>query len=228
MSNGTTGSAHSGPVHICLADTDVLFRSAFQDATLAAEPHAKLSFFDDFATLRKTLNKQPHPSLIIVDPVVNGLGGIRGVLALHAVAPATPFVIATHHPNPSFIGNAMRFGASGFIGKSLKPNEMAKALTALLTGAKVINPPVVIGPVEEAAAIIHGRYDTLTRQQARVLGFLADGLLNKQIAYELGVSEATVKAHVSAILLKMDVPSRGAAVAAITSVSNPSALGANF
>ena len=63
----------------------------------------------------------------------------------------------------------------------------------------------------EVADLLH-RLQTLTPQQSRVLGMLAEGLLNKQIAYELGVSEATIKAHVSAILLKLNVDSRTQAV----------------
>jgi DNA-binding NarL/FixJ family response regulator len=216
----TPQGAHSNAVRISVADPDILFRGILQDALQPLGDNLALTFFDDFVALRKTLAKQPHPSLIIIDPMVNGVGGLRGVLALKAVAPNTPFVIASQHPNAAFVGHAMRFGANGFIGKSLNTSELLKSITTLLAGEKLVNPDVPAVETDDLAEKIYGRYDTLTKQQARVLGFLSDGLLNKQIAYELNVSEATVKAHVSAILLKLDVPSRVAAVAAITSISS--------
>jgi DNA-binding NarL/FixJ family response regulator len=109
----------------------------------------------------------------------------------------------------------MEFGASGFIPKTLGVEALRQAVAQVLRG-EVWTPPDVDLQRDtdaESAAVI-ARLATLTPQQVRVLMMLSGGLLNKQIAYELSVSEATVKAHVSAILQKLGVESRTQAVIA--------------
>ena len=109
----------------------------------------------------------------------------------------------------------MEFGAAGFIPKSLDIDRIGEAIAAVLAGGTWTPPDVELGVSEdqETAGLMR-RLATLTPQQVRVLMMLSEGLLNKQIAYELGVSEATVKAHVSAILQKLGVESRTQAVIA--------------
>jgi DNA-binding NarL/FixJ family response regulator len=109
----------------------------------------------------------------------------------------------------------MEFGASGFIPKTVGVGAMRKAISRVLNGG-VWTPPDVdlAGGSDAAAAELMTRMATLTPQQVRVLMMLSEGLLNKQIAFQLGVSEATVKAHVSAILQKLGVESRTQAVIA--------------
>jgi DNA-binding NarL/FixJ family response regulator len=113
----------------------------------------------------------------------------------------------------------MEFGASGFIPKTLGVEVMRDAISCILSGG-VWTPPDVdlsAGSDAETAALMT-RMTTLTPQQVRVLMMLSEGLLNKQIAYQLGVSEATVKAHVSAILQKLGVESRTQAVIAAAKI----------
>jgi DNA-binding NarL/FixJ family response regulator len=109
----------------------------------------------------------------------------------------------------------MEFGASGFFPKTLGADALRAALTRVLQGELWTPPDVDFarGADAESAAMI-ARLASLTPQQVRVLMMLSGGLLNKQIAYQLGVSEATVKAHVSAILQKLGVDSRTQAVIA--------------
>ena len=113
----------------------------------------------------------------------------------------------------------MSFGASGFIPKTLDVETMRKAIATVLSGG-VWTPPDVdlkAGADNETAELM-ARMATLTPQQVRVLMMLSEGMLNKQIAYELTVSEATVKAHVSAILQKLGVDSRTQAVIAAAKI----------
>ena len=116
------------------------------------------------------------------------------------------------------IRRAHQFGASGFIPKS-SPASIGQAVAAVLDGGVWTPPDVDLGTLGG-----HGdrrtmrRLATLTPQQVRVLMRLADGLLNKQIAYELGVAEKTVKAHVSAILKKLGRDSRTQAVIACSKI----------
>jgi DNA-binding NarL/FixJ family response regulator len=223
MSSGATAGAELGIVHIAVADPDMLFRGSVQVAADLLPRGANVQFFADFPSLRKSLSKQPHPTLVLIDAAVTGLGGLRGVLALAAVAPKTPFAIMSHSLDEAFIANALHFGATGFVSKALPPANIATAIMKLIAGERVVPEADVKSLPTEASTQTLQRYASLTRQQMRVLGFLADGLLNKQIAYELNVSEATIKAHVSAILLKLNVPSRVAAVAAITAIVRQSA-----
>jgi DNA-binding NarL/FixJ family response regulator len=138
---------------------------------------------------------------------------------LRAQHPSVPVVVVSANDDPAVIRRCMAFGASGFIPKTLGIEQMRDAIARVLGGG-VWTPPDVdlaAGGDAESAALM-ARLATLTPQQVRVLMMLSEGLLNKQIAYELSVSEATVKAHVSAILQKLGVESRTQAVIAAAKI----------
>jgi DNA-binding NarL/FixJ family response regulator len=122
------------------------------------------------------------------------------------------------------VRRSIELGASGFISKSSGIDDIRDGIRAVLEGDVWI-PAGHQGDKEQDpdVADLIGRLRTLTPQQSRVLGMLAEGLLNKQIAYELNVSEATIKAHVSAILLKLKVDSRTQAVIQLAKI-NTSAM----
>jgi DNA-binding NarL/FixJ family response regulator len=144
-----------------------------------------------------------------------GVRGFSGLMYLLAQYPSLPIVVVSANDDPAVIRRCMEFGASGFIPKTLGVDALRQAVAQVLRG-EVWTPPDVDLQSDadaESAAVI-ARLATLTPQQVRVLMMLSGGLLNKQIAYELGVSEATVKAHVSAILQKLGVESRTQAVIA--------------
>jgi DNA-binding NarL/FixJ family response regulator len=128
-------------------------------------------------------------------------------------------VIVSATEEPTVIRRAIEFGASGFIPKSMNVDSIGSAIEAVLAGDAWTPPDVDLTATEdkETADLVR-RLGTLTPQQVRVLMMLSEGLLNKQIAYELGVSEATVKAHVSAILDKLGVDSRTQAVIAASRI----------
>jgi len=121
--------------------------------------------------------------------------------------------------DPAVIRRCMDFGASGFIPKTLGIEAIRAAIARVLDGGLWTPPEIDIGAVSEAAGLV-ARLASLTPQQVRVLMMLSEGLLNKQIAYELGVSEATIKAHVSAILEKLGVESRTQAVIAAAKIES--------
>jgi DNA-binding NarL/FixJ family response regulator len=121
--------------------------------------------------------------------------------------------------DPAAIRRCMEFGASGFIPKTAGVDAMRKAISGILDGGVWTPPDVDLAAGSDAAtAELMARMATLTPQQVRVLMMLSEGLLNKQIAFQLGVSEATVKAHVSAILQKLGVESRTQAVIAAAKI----------
>ena len=128
-------------------------------------------------------------------------------------------VVVSANDDPAVIRRCMDFGASGFIPKTLGIEQMREAVKRVLGGG-VWTPPDVdlAGGADAETAALMARLATLTPQQVRVLMMLSEGMLNKQIAYELTVSEATVKAHVSAILQKLGVDSRTQAVIAAAKI----------
>lgn len=139
---------------------------------------------------------------------------------MRASHPEAPVAVVSGNEDRMVIRRCIELGASGYLPKSLDPGAMKAAIKSVLDG-QVFTPDDVDlseSPDRETSDMVR-RLATLTPQQVRVLMMLSTGLLNKQIAYELSVSEATVKAHVSAILQKLDVDSRTQAVIAASKIA---------
>ena len=113
----------------------------------------------------------------------------------------------------------MDFGASGFIPKRFGVDTLRDAILKVMEGDVWVPPDIDLSSAADPEMTrLRDRLVTLTPQQVRVLMMLSEGLLNKQIAFQLAVSEATVKAHVSAILQKLGVESRTQAVIAAAKI----------
>jgi DNA-binding NarL/FixJ family response regulator len=130
--------------------------------------------------------------------------------------PEVPVVIISSNDHPRVIRRAQQFGAAGFIPKSAPAEAMGEAIAAVLDGGSWF--PPMAAERSEADAELAARLAQLTPQQFRVLLCLADGLLNKQIAAELGLAENTVKVHVTAILKKLECYSRTQAAVLVKSL----------
>jgi len=156
--------------------------------------------------------------LILLDLTMPGVQGLSGLLYMRAEHPQIPIVIVSASEDAATIRRALEFGASGYVPKSLPVEQIRNAVAQVLEGAVWTPPEIEIGQGDKTTGEAVARLSTLTPQQVRVLMMLGEGLLNKQIAYRLGVSEATIKAHVSAILQKLDVDSRTQAVIAINKI----------
>ena len=148
-----------------------------------------------------------------------GVQGLSGLIYLRSQYPNIPVVIISANEEAGIVQKSLNLGASGFIPKSSGTAIIIEAVEAVLAGG-VWTPAWADRevPVDPEIAAIARRVASLTAQQIRVLMMLKEGLLNKQIAHALDVSEATVKAHVSAILLKLGVASRTQAVIADAAV----------
>ena len=166
-----------------------------------------------FAQLQNLLSEEADIDLVLLDLSMPGVSGFSGLLSLRAEHAAMPVVIVSANDDPATIRRSLDLGASGFVSKSAGIETIREAISSVLRG-DVWKPDDVDLATENDPEIadIVTRLSTLTPQQTRVLSMISQGLLNKQIAYELSVSEATVKAHVSAVLQKMDVDSRTQAV----------------
>jgi DNA-binding NarL/FixJ family response regulator len=199
---------------------------ALRQAIGSLLPGARVLEANGLDELRQTLGRERDVDLILLDLTMPGVQGFSGLIFLRAQHPQTPVVIVSATEDPVAIRRAVAFGASGFIPKSLDIGRIGEAIRAVLAGDSWTPPDVDLSAGEDRdAADLARRLSTLTPQQVRVLMMLSEGLLNKQIAFELSVSEATVKAHVSAILQKLGVDSRTQAVIAAARINATQRLG---
>ena len=199
-----------------IADDHPLFRGALREAVTGVFDRAEVAEAGTFEEVSELLERGGSDiDLILLDLRMPGVRGFSSLMYLRAQYPSLPIVVVSASDDPAVIRRCIDFGASGFIPKTLGIEALRQAIARVLQG-EVWTPPDVDLTRQsdgEVTAMI-ARLSTLTPQQVRVLMMLSGGLLNKQIAYELGVSEATVKAHVSAILQKLGVESRTQAVIA--------------
>ena len=202
-----------------IADDHPLFRGALRAAILGAFQGANISEAGSIEALVAELDRVPEMDLILLDLAMPGVRGFSGLLLLRAQYPGIPVVVVSAHEETSVVRRCMEFGASGFLPKTLDVEIMRSAIRSVLDGGVWTPPDVDLsGEADAATRDLVARLATLTPQQVRVLMMLSEGLLNKQIAFELKVSEATVKAHVSAILQKLGVESRTQAVIAASKI----------
>ena len=206
---------------LVIADDHPLFRGALREAVTGLFERVDIAEAGTFNEVAELLERASDVDLVLLDLTMPGVRGFSGLMYLRAQYPGVPVIVVSANDDPAAIRRCMEFGASGFIPKTLGVEAMRGAIQRILSGG-VWTPPDVdltTGSDAETAALM-ARKATLTPQQVRVLMMLSEGLLNKQIAYQLGVSEATVKAHVSAILQKLGVESRTQAVIAAAKIES--------
>ena len=204
---------------LIIADDHPLFRGALKGAIEAFMPDATVRVAEGLDELGRVLADERDVDLVLLDLTMPGVQGFSGLIYLRAQFPDVPIVIVSATEEPVVIRRAVEFGASGFIPKSLDIDGIGNAIRTILSGDIWAPPDVDLDTAEDREIIdLVRRIGRLTPQQMRVLMMLSEGLLNKQIAYELTVSEATVKAHVSAILQKLGVDSRTQAVIAASRI----------
>ena len=204
---------------LVIADDHPLFRGALREAVTGLFERIDIAEAGTFNEVAELLERGSDVDLVLLDLTMPGVRGFSGLMYLRAQYPSVPVIVISANDDPAAIRRCMEFGASGFIPKTLGVEAMRKAISRILSGG-VWTPPDVdlsAGSDTETAELM-ARMATLTPQQVRVLMMLSEGLLNKQIAYQLSVSEATVKAHVSAILQKLGVESRTQAVIAAAKI----------
>ena len=212
------------PYRIVIADDHPLFRDALR---LAVQDALDDVVLDDAGSLKEALDiltSSDDVDLVLLDLKMPGVQGFSGLMLMRAQFPLVPVVVVSGSEESSVISRAISLGALGFIPKSAPVEDMQAAISAVLNGDVWLPENVDLSSQGNAETDdLARRLSNLTPQQTRVLMMLREGLLNKQIAYELTVSEATVKAHVSAILQKLNVDSRTQAVIAASRIDGEQA-----
>ncbi|MGD9858529.1 MAG: response regulator [Marinobacterium sp.] len=201
---------------IIIADDHPLFRAALRQAVTQAVPGVEIVEADSLAAVQEKVEQHGDADLVLLDIHMPGTHGFSGLVFLRGQHPGVPVVVVSGSEEPHVMKRAIDYGASGFIPKSAPLETISEAIAAVLEGEEWLPQELTenMGDVSEEDQQFAAALASLTPQQFRVLTMLTEGLLNKQIAYELSVSEATIKAHVTAILRKLGVHSRTQAVIA--------------
>jgi DNA-binding NarL/FixJ family response regulator len=206
--------------HLVIADDHPLFRDALRQAVASVVASAKIDEAGSFEDLTALLGQDSDVDMVLLDLSMPGISGFSGLIYLRAQYPAIPVVIVSASDDVVTIRSSLEFGASGFIPTRFGVETLREAIGKVMAGEVWVPPDIDLSAAADPEMTrLRDRLVTLTPQQVRVLMMLSEGLLNKQIAYELGVSEATIKAHVSAILQKLGVESRTQAVIAAAKIS---------
>lgn len=198
-------------IKVAIADDHPLFRAALTQAVLKNVNTAEVLEAENFQELITVIENNPEIELVFLDLHMPGNEGFTGLTLLQNHFPDIVVIMVSSDDQSDIIRKAINFGASAFIPKSANLNQIADAIGTVLDG-EVWLPQHTDINVDQQTAAEHQRLAKqlaqLTPQQYTVLASIANGRLNKQIAYDLNIKETTVKKHVSAILLKLEVYNR--------------------
>ena len=211
---------------IIITEDHPLFRSALTTVLSQGLGEASFSEASTFAELQQLLEIIEAPDLVLLDLRIPGAQGFSALLFLRTHYPEIPVAVISAREEASVIQQSLEYGACGFIPKS-SPLEVLTAAVRTLLDGDIWTPPNLEPPQESDGPDINKlieKISSLTPQQFKVLGMLRNGLRNKQIAWELQVSEACIKAHATAIFRKLGVNNRTQAVIILQQLEASEAL----
>ncbi len=203
---------------VVIADDHPLFRAALHQAVQGAAPDREIIETASLAEARKAIETS-KPGLLCLDLHMEDSDGFAGLIGIRQSFAALPVIVISGSEEASIARRARDFGAAAFIPKSLDVSDIRAAVEIVLDGDNWFPPQ---SRNENTNDDLPGKLASLTPAQLRVLLYVQQGLLNKQIAYEMSISEATVKAHMTAIMRKLKVHTRTqAALAASALIAAP-------
>ena len=197
------------PKKILLVDDHPLMLEALGTVVRKIRPEAEVVEVFSISAARDVIQRDRDFDLVLLDLRLPDTQGVSGLLGLKVNFPQLKVLVVSAYAHQETIENCFLVGANGFLSKSLRLEELEAAIDKIMAGEKVVRAKRSASESEDEASPIDtlNPLKRLTFQQARVLHHVCRGLLNKQIAYELGVGETTVKAHMREIFRKLDVVS---------------------
>ncbi|MFC3034865.1 response regulator [Pseudoalteromonas fenneropenaei] len=196
-------------VQAIIADDHPLFRSALQQAAAQVISSERIREASTLMELHSLLTQHPETELLFLDLTIPGAKGLQGLAEIRNQYPDILVIMVSANENSDIIAKAMALGASAYIPKSSSLDVIGDAIHCVLEGENWLPPLADLPSTEHNEQADFARnLEKLTPQQYRVLAMIADGMLNKQIAYAMAIQETTIKQHVSAILKKLNVYNR--------------------
>ncbi|QDP00564.1 response regulator [Thalassotalea sp. PS06] len=195
-------------VKIAIADDHPLFRTALIQAASKTLANSKILEAESFAQLQTLLQEHDDLELIFLDINMPGNDGFSGLSRIKNGFPDIQVIMVSAIEDGKVISRAIDLGASGYIPKSSSLEQISRAIATVLNGETWIPEGIAVDDVNGPEKQLAEKLESLTPAQFNVLQMICDGLLNKQIAYEMNIQETTVKNHVSAILQKLNVNNR--------------------
>lgn len=201
-------------ISLIIADDHPLFRSALSSALRAEIQGVEIAESQDLDSTLQCLEKTDDLDLLLLDLNMPGSGELYGLIRIRKDFPDVPVAIISGSEDSAMVAKVIDAGALGFIPKTSEPATYVQAINAILAGdiwlPENLKQAVESQPKPDLS--MQNKVAELTPQQYKVLCYLHEGLLNKQIAFELSISEATVKAHITAIFRKLEINNRTQAV----------------
>ncbi len=204
------------PEKIIIADDHPLFRQALLGTLKSKLTETHWLEAQTIAELEQLLIANHDSDMVLLDLNIPGAHGFNTLIHVRTHYPQIPVVVVSAHEDQETITKAMQYGAAGFVPKSTPVDLIFSAIQQVLSGNIWVPESFQASSRDSDAIDIASRVASLTQQQYRILMMFAQGMLNKQIAYDLNVSEATIKAHATAIFRKLNVRNRTQAVIAIS------------
>lgn len=198
---------------ILIADDHPLFREAMYYIVESVLPGCKIDEVTDHQQVKEKIDQRDY-SLVFLDLNMPGSNGLNDLALLKKLHPQTPIIIVSAHEEVSIINTCLNYKASGYIIKSSSPDEIKKAIKTILEGNTYIPTNLSLNELKEnkTAHDATQKVNSLTPSQLRILIEIGKGKLNKQIAFDLNVTEATVKAHITSVFKKLQINNRTQAV----------------
>ncbi len=196
-----------------IADDHPLFRDALIAALQPLFKPVTIVQADNLQSTVQALESNPDIDLVMLDLNMPDCDNFYGLIHVTQEFSTVPVVVISANEAHSVIAKAMNLGAKGFIPKSTPSAIMAQALSQIMQGKTWVPDGLKVElSKHNATSDLAQLVGELTPKQFKVLKLLQNGLLNKQIAFDLDITEATVKAHISAIFRKLNVQTRTQAV----------------
>jgi DNA-binding NarL/FixJ family response regulator len=214
MTNQASQTLSPIAYEVLIVDDHPLYREALKGAVIGACPAGRFHEAEDVGGMFDVLSRHPHVDLLLLDLNLPGAHGFSALANLRGSYPQLPVIVVSAMDSLATVHQALAFGAQAFLSKSAHASAIRECIEAVLRG-ELVTPPGYSESVavpDHAALDIAERVAQLTPQQFRVFSMLCSGRLNKQIAHELELTEATVKAHMTSVMRKLGAANRTHAV----------------